>query len=53
MATVRTEVDVGDLIRYEKRGRYDGMIVKYDRDGERWEPLDDMRVVNGAVEVWS
>ncbi len=52
MANVRVVEDVGDLVRYENHGKYEGIIVNYDKDGERWEPLDYVRNVNGETEVW-
>lgn len=58
MATTRCEVDIGDIIRYEAKQIYgsskpvDGIIIQWDKRGERWEPLDHLRLVNGAAEIW-
>jgi hypothetical protein len=58
MATERNGQDVGDLVRYESRvlvgipRSIDGMVVKYDKLGEQWEPLAHLRMVDGSAEVW-
>jgi len=56
MANVRKEIDTGDIVRHapspHSNGRYPGIIVKWDKKGERWEPLQHVRRVNGAWELW-
>jgi hypothetical protein len=57
MATDRVVEDVGELLRYEEgrdlvRG-HRGMVVRYDKSGERWEPLAHLRIVNGEAEIWT
>jgi hypothetical protein len=51
MATERTVVKVGTLVRPEMDHGYPGWIVQY-ADHRQWEPLDYMRVADGKVEVW-
>lgn len=59
MATNRVEVDIGDILGYGIQklvGSFDpvpGIWIEYDKRGTRWEPLDRLRVVNGAAEIWS
>lgn len=57
MATNRRVEAVGDVVRHapspHNDGRYPGAIVRYDRIGERWEPLAHFRKVDGELEVWS
>lgn len=58
MATERHVEDTGDLLRFEDRKLYGGrgptrgVVVQYDKLGERWEPLDHLRIVNGNAEIW-
>lgn len=56
MATDRRVIDVGEVIRHaplpHDNGKYLGVIVKWDKSGEHWEPLQHFRQVNGELEVW-
>lgn len=57
MAHIRNVVGQGTLLRHESRILYgssetfDGILVRYET-GERWEPLDYVRINDGAIEVW-
>lgn len=56
MADVRREEDVGDVVRHEMKklndGWHHGVVVRWDRLGERWEPLTHFRLVGDELEVW-
>lgn len=57
MATERCEIDIGEVVRLAPSpyaaGRYQGLIVLYDKMGELWEPAAHLREVNGALEIWN
>ncbi len=56
MATEREVIDTGEVVRHEMGSTgnmYHGVVVRYDERGERWEPLDHFRKVDGALEVWT
>lgn len=56
MATIRNEIDTGDLVEYSKQKVGDpieGIYILYDKAGLRFEPLAHVRIVNGEMEIWS
>lgn len=57
MAIERKVVDVGEILWHQaslhNNGRYPGVVVKYDKRGQTWEPCDHFRQVNGELEVWT
>lgn len=56
MATDRDVIGHGVIIRAKpsphNNGKYAGFTVRYQEDGERWEPADHFRFVGGKLECW-